>query len=101
MVEDNGVGRAAAAELNLQQGRQHVSRGLQIVEERLQLLRISSPENGAIKTIDLFDLHGNATGTRVEVNLHSTGLNLPELHRLFFLKSCFVHSEQAFVHPTL
>ncbi len=69
VVEDNGVGRAKAAEINAQQGRSHVSRGLEIVEERLEILHKSSPEKGAIKTIDLFDLQRNPIGTRVEIKL--------------------------------
>ncbi len=69
MVEDNGVGRAKTAELNTQQGRGHKSRGLQIVNERLAIIRAANPGNYDVKISDLFDRQQNPSGTRVEITL--------------------------------
>jgi LytS/YehU family sensor histidine kinase len=56
IIEDDGVGRAKTLELNTQSGRTHQSRGLQIVDERLELIRQSHPGNYKVKITDLFDL---------------------------------------------
>ncbi len=69
VVEDNGVGRAKTAELNTQQGRGHKSRGLQIVNERLAIIRAANPGNYDVKISDLFDRQQNPSGTRVEITL--------------------------------
>lgn len=69
IIEDDGVGRAKTLELNTQSGRTHQSRGLQIVDERLELIRQSHPGNYKVKITDLFDLEQNASGTRVEITL--------------------------------
>ncbi|MFK8005261.1 MAG: histidine kinase [Saprospiraceae bacterium] len=69
IIEDDGVGRAKTLKLNAQSGRTHQSRGLQIVDERLELIRQSHPGNYKVKITDLFDLEQNALGTRVEVTL--------------------------------
>ena len=68
VVEDNGVGRAKAAELKKAAGYTHKSKGMDITQTRLKLLN----ENGhsglfTINIIDLFDLSGNPRGTRVEL----------------------------------
>ena len=68
-VEDNGVGRKKSAELNTQKGRTHTSRGLEIVNERLAIIRASHPGDYKVKIIDLYDLHQNPMGTRVEITL--------------------------------
>ena len=68
-VEDNGVGRRKSAELNTQQGRGHKSRGLEIVQERLDIIRASNPGDYRVKIIDLYDLQQNPAGTRVEIKL--------------------------------
>ncbi|MBI5914459.1 MAG: histidine kinase [Bacteroidetes bacterium] len=71
-VEDNGIGRAKSAQLNDQQGRSHKSRGLEIVNERLEIIRASRPGNYTVKIIDLHDLQQKPTGTRVEIILPLT-----------------------------
>ena len=72
VVEDNGVGRVKSAELNAQQGRDHKSRGLEIVNERLAIISASHPGNYDVKTSDLLDRQHNPTGTRVEITLPLT-----------------------------
>ena len=68
-VEDNGVGREISARLNEQHGRSHVSRGLEIVKERLELIGKSHPGNYRVRIIDLHDLNQSPSGTRVEIRL--------------------------------
>ncbi len=69
VVEDNGVGRAKTAEINAQQGRNHTSRGLQIVNERLAIIRAANPGEYDVKITDLLDRQQNPSGTRVEITL--------------------------------
>ncbi len=69
VVEDNGVGRAKSAEINAQQGRSHKSRGLQIVNERLAIIRKVNGGNYDVKISDLFDRQQNPSGTRAEITL--------------------------------
>ena len=83
IVEDNGIGREAAAEHNSHYD-EHKSRGTAITEDRLRLLNQSNGSNAQIfvNTIDLYEDAGNASGTRVEikipvVNLHKTNTQAP------------------------
>ena len=69
IIEDNGVGRAKSKELNSQTGRTHQSRGLEIVDDRLAIIRQSHPGNYKVKISDLFDLEHQPSGTRVEITL--------------------------------
>jgi len=67
IVEDNGVGRAIAAQVKTLERKDHHSMGIKITEERLQLL---GEQNGAAAQItDLFDREGNAAGTLVKIIL--------------------------------
>lgn len=68
VVEDNGVGRAKAAELKAQKGKGHQSRAMQIIEERLQLLYSKEKGDVNIRVIDLLDDHRQPAGTRVEIS---------------------------------
>lgn len=69
-VEDNGVGRAEAAarHRNDPERQNYRSRGTQITEKRLELLRQSKEQEVSVKTIDLYhpETH-ESTGTRVEI----------------------------------
>lgn len=83
IVEDNGIGRKAAAEHNSQYD-EHKSRGTAITEDRLRLLNQSNNAQSLVyvKTIDLYNEEGEATGTRVEiklpvVNIHKTNPQAP------------------------
>ncbi len=68
-ITDNGIGREKSKILNQQRGRTHQSRGLQIVDERLDLIRKSHPGDYAVQIHDLFDTQGSAIGTKVEISL--------------------------------
>ena len=65
-IEDNGIGRQAAKELNGQK-KKHNSMGMEITKERLQI--INALKNSAL-SVDIHDLEnekGVATGTKVEI----------------------------------
>lgn len=72
-VEDNGIGRQKSIKVNEQDGREHVSRGLQIVDERFELIRKSHPGDYHVRIIDLYDTDHSSTGTRVEIKLPTAG----------------------------
>ena len=65
-VEDNGVGRSAAPKRAHPDG--SASMGLQLTNERLQLLAYQFEGSGRVSFIDL-ELDGVAAGTRVEIIL--------------------------------
>jgi tetratricopeptide (TPR) repeat protein len=71
IVEDNGIGRRRAQAL--QQGdagrENYRSRGTQITEKRLELLRQSKNQEILVQTIDLYHEDGSAAGTRVEIKI--------------------------------
>jgi ligand-binding sensor domain-containing protein len=63
VIEDNGIGRKAAAGLPNREGK--TSMGLQIAKERLQHYSYAS----SVEIIDLMDTQGNACGTKVIIHL--------------------------------
>ncbi|MBK9146578.1 MAG: histidine kinase [Flavobacteriales bacterium] len=65
-VEDNGIGRSAAPKREFTDG--SPSMGLQLTNERLQLLTFRLQERGSVTFTDLHT-HGAPAGTRVEVVL--------------------------------
>ncbi|MEL7247753.1 MAG: histidine kinase [Bacteroidota bacterium] len=70
VVEDNGIGRrkALALQQNDPNRQNYRSRGTQITEKRLELLRQSKDHEVMVRTIDLYDDEsGEAQGTRVEI----------------------------------
>jgi hypothetical protein len=73
VVEDNGIGRAAAAAGKKDSGRR--SYGMLITSERLKLLDKSDFSVHRITVIDLKDVNGEATGTRVEILLRLSNLH--------------------------
>lgn len=68
-IEDNGIGRIAAEETKKQTGsiRHGESRGLKLIEERMQVLR--QRYNQTFETVieDLVDSEGKVSGTRASV----------------------------------
>ncbi|MEO1517805.1 MAG: histidine kinase [Bacteroidota bacterium] len=72
IVEDNGIGRAKARELNEQADNalNHTSKGTSITEKRLNILHRSRRKGIFVKTIDLQDSEsGEPCGTRVEIQI--------------------------------
>ncbi len=70
-IEDNGVGRQKAFELQQKSIWKSKSLGLKITEERLKLLS-KELQRQLIRIIDLKDPSGQPTGTRVIVNIPMT-----------------------------
>lgn len=67
VVEDDGVGREKAAELQSSLGKEHTSTATTVTEERLALLEPGEESNYRVNIIDLKDDTGEPTGTRVEL----------------------------------
>lgn len=69
-IEDNGVGRKRAQELESFSLSGHTSLSEQITRERLALMnKIFKTKDFSVTTFDLTDEEDNATGTRVEIHL--------------------------------
>ena len=64
IVEDNGIGREKAAEIKKNKSFNHISLGMRITQDRLDLL---SEKACKIEYFDLPDKNGIGTGTRVEI----------------------------------
>jgi ligand-binding sensor domain-containing protein len=67
VIEDNGVGRAMAAELKSKQVLKKKSYGMQITGDRIAIINRTQNINASCEVRDLFDTAGRASGTRVEL----------------------------------
>ncbi|GAB2767508.1 hypothetical protein GCM10027275_07370 [Rhabdobacter roseus] len=67
VVEDNGVGREASAQLAAGKVPGHISRGTAVTNNRLRLLNDSITGQVSVVTLDLYDEQRRPRGTRVEV----------------------------------
>ena len=67
IIEDNGIGREAAANFKTDENKQ--SLGVKITEQRLQQFIKDRNVGPAVRYVDLVDAQGQAAGTRVEVLL--------------------------------
>ena len=68
VIEDNGIGREKAAALRAQKSGNHKrSMGMQITQDRIEMINKLYSTNTTMKIIDLHDGENNATGTRVEL----------------------------------
>lgn len=65
-IQDNGIGRSAAAKQKSQRDQQHKSTALLITQERLDLLN-KSADQPSVEIIDLKDENGKPTGTLVKI----------------------------------
>ena len=68
-VQDNGVGRAAAAAYNLQNKPLHKSVGLKITEDRINIFNGSGLNSSTVKFSDLYSNSGEPSGTKVEITI--------------------------------
>ncbi len=66
-IDDNGVGREKAGEIKKMSAHNHVSKGLQLVQEKIEVLREMNGLNVNLETIDKFDEDGEPIGTKVVV----------------------------------
>ena len=67
LLEDNGIGRAAAAALKSKSGSSKKSFGMKITSERLKALNHLADTRASVQIFDLTDEEGQASGTRVEL----------------------------------
>ena len=64
-IEDNGVGRAMAAEFKSKQALKKKSYGMQITEDRIAILNQTQKINATSTVQDLYDAQGQPAGTKV------------------------------------
>ena len=67
IIQDDGIGRAAARKLNEQSILKKTSRGMRLTSDRIRL--INEQHHEMVRIIDLVHADGTAAGTRVEVLL--------------------------------
>ncbi len=68
-IEDNGVGREKATEIESASGLTHKPRGMIIIKERIELINKQSSEKILVTIHDLKNSDGSAAGTKVEILL--------------------------------
>jgi hypothetical protein len=64
IVKDNGIGRAASSELH----HDHDSKGLQIIQSRIDILNRTEPDKYKLEIVDLKDQDQKSVGTQVEIS---------------------------------
>jgi sensor histidine kinase YesM len=70
-IEDNGIGRAAAAVYQQKSSRLHQSKGLHLLEERITVHNRLNQGFSSLQTTDLFGPDGSASGTRVIIQFNT------------------------------
>jgi ligand-binding sensor domain-containing protein len=69
-VIDNGIGRNKAEEIKMQKSGSHKrSMGMQITSDRIEMINKLYGTDTKVKITDLADTNGNATGTKVELEI--------------------------------
>jgi anti-sigma regulatory factor (Ser/Thr protein kinase) len=66
-IEDNGVGRAKAKEINTEKNNTHKSMGTTITQDRIELINSIYKTNISVEYIDLFDDKQESKGTVVKI----------------------------------
>lgn len=69
-IQDNGIGRKAAAKINDKKGIQHTSFATGANQKRIELLNFEKEGMIGVVIQDLFSETGDATGTLVTINIH-------------------------------
>jgi sensor histidine kinase YesM len=69
VVEDNGVGRERAKEINAMKKSGHQSLGMRVTEERIEILKQQKNLDSKVEFTDLKDTEGRAIGTKAEIIL--------------------------------
>jgi ligand-binding sensor domain-containing protein len=67
LIEDNGIGREKAKELNAKRTRKHKSTGMKVTKGRLELLNQENYLNLSVNISDLANGQDHSNGTRVEI----------------------------------
>ncbi len=70
-IEDNGIGRSNAAQIQQQKisSKIHESKGIGIIEERLKLLQQKTGKPAHVEIKDMFDAQQHAAGTKVIITI--------------------------------
>jgi hypothetical protein len=70
-IEDNGIGRQKSYQLKKNQTntKKHISKGIRITQDRLNLISLQYNQHARIEIIDKEDAEGNPTGTKVVIEL--------------------------------
>lgn len=66
-IIDDGIGREASKIIREESGLNHISRGMQIVSERLKTINYLERQDISIQIIDIKDTNHEIRGTRVEI----------------------------------
>ncbi len=74
-VEDNGVGRTFARRQKQKNRNRHLSIGMKVARKRLERLTAQMQQSMSIHVTDLFDAHGQASGTRVDITLAASEIS--------------------------
>lgn len=69
LIEDNGIGREAAADIKSKLKKTHISRGMQIIEELQKNINMLNMMSIKIDITDKTDNLGNAEGTLIKITL--------------------------------
>jgi sensor histidine kinase YesM len=69
IIEDNGIGRLASMSYTVKRNNGHKSLGLQISQERIDIINRKNKDDVTLEIIDLYDEVKNPVGTRVILNL--------------------------------
>jgi LytS/YehU family sensor histidine kinase len=69
-VEDNGVGRARASELQRQKSPHRKGYGTILAQRRLELLNQNTSDAPDVSIHDLYDPSGQPSGTRIKIRFH-------------------------------
>ncbi len=69
VIKDNGIGREKAMELNMGANKPHQSLGMQVTQERLEILSKEKGVNINFEITDLKDKNGGAAGMQVVINI--------------------------------
>ena len=76
IIEDSGIGRAAAQELKRKKKIYHKSKGMSITQKRIALMnRQNLKGNSLVDIEDLFDSEGEPAGTKVSLRIYKPHLN--------------------------
>ncbi|MBL0176937.1 MAG: histidine kinase [Ignavibacteria bacterium] len=71
VIEDNGIGRAAAMEQQQQRSEKHRSMGMELTRERLEILNEYRSRRMHLTVTDLLDADGLSAGTRITIVIPS------------------------------
>ncbi len=70
-IKDNGIGRAAAAKLKEKSSLLHQSKGIHLLEERINLHGLINQKFNSLETTDLYHSNGQPAGTRVIIKFNT------------------------------